>query len=96
MTHVYEDGFRDLLAEFLQRYDTPAPERKTGWSPAFDMSHELMLLNFDSMGKFCFGESFGSLRDPAKAKISEVSLKGFWWLNAVREGTDVTPLGTKI
>jgi cytochrome P450 len=83
MIHVYEDGFRDILANFLQRYGSAVTEEKAGWSPAFDMSHEFTLLSFDSMGKFCFGETFGSLRDPAKARISEVSLKGFRWLNAV-------------
>ena len=83
MVHVYEDGFRTLLADFLPRYEAPASEKGDVWSSAFDMAHEFMLLNFDSMGKFCFGESFGALQDPTKAEITENSLKGFRWLNAV-------------
>ena len=83
MLHMYEDGFRKLLASFLSRYETPVSEVGNGWSPTFDMAQEFMLFNFDSMGSFCFGESFGALQDPQKAEITESTLKGFRWLNAV-------------
>jgi hypothetical protein len=83
MIHVYEDGFRTLLANFIPRYESPAAETDGGWSSTFDMEQELMLLNFDSMGRFCFGESFGSLEDPTKAEITKTTLKGLRWLNAV-------------
>jgi cytochrome P450 len=83
MVHVYEEDFKNILGKFLERYKSPESETKGGWSPPFDMSHELTLLSFDSMGKFCFGESFGSIQDPRKADIIEATLKGFRGLNAV-------------
>ncbi|KAF2681132.1 cytochrome P450 [Lentithecium fluviatile CBS 122367] len=83
MVHVYEDGFTKLLKSFLQRYDTPDAEAEKEWSSAVDISHEFMLMCFDSMGSFCFGESFGSLLDPQKAGILETSLEGFRGLNAI-------------
>ncbi|KAF2002187.1 cytochrome P450 [Amniculicola lignicola CBS 123094] len=83
MVHVYEDGFRNLLTAFLRRFSDPTSQTEGGWSTAFDMSEELMLLNFDSMGSFCFGESFGSLQNPRKADITEKTLEGFRGLNAI-------------
>jgi cytochrome P450 len=54
MVHVYEKGFRKLLAEFLRRYENSG-SKDDGWSPAFDMAHEFLLLNYDSMGIFVSG-----------------------------------------
>jgi len=82
MVHVYEDGFRTLLTKFLRRYEN-SDSKDEGWSPAFDMAHEFVLLNYDSMGEFCFGESFGALEDPKKADITESTLSGFRGVSAV-------------
>jgi cytochrome P450 len=60
MVHVYEEAFRKLLVEFLRRYETPV-SKKERWSSTFDMAPDFVLLNYDSMGEFCFGESFGAL-----------------------------------
>jgi hypothetical protein len=84
MIHVYEGGFTKLLEKFLRRYEMPASDDSKGWSSAVDMSREFTLLAFDSMGEFCFGESFDSLTDPTKAEISARSFEGFRGLNAVR------------
>jgi cytochrome P450 len=83
MVHVYENEFRNILKNFLERYQKTPSQTEETWSPPFDMSHEFTLLCFDSMGQFCFGESFGSLQNPKKAEITENTLKGFWGLNAV-------------
>jgi cytochrome P450 len=81
MMPVYEGRFLKLLDEFLQRFE---PASQTSESPpAFDMSREFTLFNFDSMGQFCFGEKFGSLQHPDNAMIVEKTHEAFRGLNAV-------------
>ncbi len=82
MLHVYEAGFLEILDNFTNRYDSPADV--DGWSAPYDVAHELSLLNYDSMGKFCFGKSFGSLDEPEKAKILPTIFEGMRALNGVR------------
>ncbi|KAF2011829.1 benzoate 4-monooxygenase cytochrome P450 [Aaosphaeria arxii CBS 175.79] len=83
MTVVYEQAFLNLLQGFIRRFHKVASHTKDGWSPSFDMTEEFTLLAFDSMGMFCFGESFGSLQDPKKAEIIENTLEGFRGMNAI-------------
>jgi cytochrome P450 len=81
MLHVYEAGFKAILDKFVRRYEAETDE--DGWTEAFDLAHDFELLNFDSMGEFCFGKSFGSLDDPEKAKVLWAFMEGFQPLNGV-------------
>jgi cytochrome P450 len=83
IVHVYEEDFKEILKSFLERYQGPATQTNRGWPPPFNMEHESKLLNFNSIGKFCFREPFGSIKDPRRAEIIETTLKGFRGLNAV-------------
>jgi cytochrome P450 len=80
MMPVYEPGFLRLLGEFLERFELDS-------SKSFDMTKEFILFNFDSMGQFCFDESFGSMQNPDNAIIIEKTHQGFGGLNAVRWST---------
>jgi cytochrome P450 len=84
MMPIYEGGFLVLLDEFLDRL-VPSKLSSDGVSKAFDISREFMLFNFDSMGEFCFGQKFGSMRTPKNAEIIEKTHGGFKGLNAVRQ-----------
>lgn len=88
MVHVYEDGYKRVLKNFLERCRSTDPQSMHGWSRPFNMSHEFTLLSFDAMGQFCFGESCASQEDPKKAEIIENTLEGFRGLNAVRLSHD--------
>lgn len=81
--HIYEDGFLVLLDEFLDRL-APSKLSSDKISKAFDISREFILFNFDSMGEFCFGQKFSSMRTPKNAEIIEKTHRESKGLNAVR------------